>query len=132
METRGHKGSIFDMRQLAGMLLFCALLLRGMIPGGYMPNFDAADGQGFLVICSSIGERVLPVDGRDAAPADTHQDGLCAFAMAGTFVPMLLFVLLLAVLPPRRPHHGLPQPSPGGPQWRCRPPAARGPPLLAA
>lgn len=121
------------MRRLAGMLLFCALLLRGMIPGGYMPDFDAADGQGFLVICSGVGERLLPVDGDGdgAAPADTHQEGLCAFAMLGIWSPLLLFVLLLVTLPPRRLRQGIPLSLAGGPQWLCRPPAARGPPLAA-
>ncbi len=131
METRVLRTGLFSMRHLAGMVLFCALLLRGMIPGGYMPNFDAADGQGFLVICSSIGERVVPVDDEKPSPADTHQDGLCAFAMLGTWSPLLLFVLLLVALPPRRLRQGIPLSLTGGPQWLCRPPAARGPPVVA-
>ncbi len=131
METRAPRTGLFSMRHLAGMVLFCALLLRGMIPGGYMPNFDATDGQGFLVICSSIGEQRVSVDGDMPAPVDTHQDGLCAFAMLGTWAPLLLVVLLFVTLPPRRLQQGFARSVPGGPQWLCRPPAARGPPLSA-
>lgn len=131
METRAPRTGLFSMRHLAGMVLFCALLLRGMIPGGYMPNFDGAEGQGFLVVCSSIGERVVPADDDNTAPADTHQDGLCAFAMLGTWSPLLLFVLLLVALPPRRLQQLLPRAVLAGPQWLCRPPAARGPPVAA-
>lgn len=131
METRAPRAGLFSMRHLAGMLLVCALLLRGMIPGGYMPNFDAVEGQGLLVICSSIGEQIVPLDGEKPMPADTHQDGLCAFAMLGTWSPLLLFVLLLVTLPPRQLQRGIPGFSRGGPQWLCRPPAARGPPVLA-
>ncbi len=131
METRAPRTGLFSMRHLAGMVLLCALLLRGMIPGGYMPNFDAVEGQGFLVICSSIGEQIVPLNGEQPMPADTHQDGLCAFAMLGTWSPLLLFVLLLVTLPPRQLQRGVLRSLIGSPQWLCRPPAARGPPVLA-
>lgn len=131
MDRRAPRTGLFSIRQLAGMVLFCALLLRSMIPGGYMPNLDAAEGQGFLVICSSIGEQRVPVDGDMPAPADTHQNGLCAFAMLGTWSPLLLFVWLLVTLPLRRLRQGIPLSLADGPQWLCRPPAARGPPVTA-
>lgn len=131
METRAPRTGLFSMRHLAGMVLVCALLLRGMIPGGYMPNFDVGDGQGFLVICSSIGEQVIPSDDENQAPADTLQDGLCAFAMLGTWSPLLLFVLLLVTLPPRQLRQVVLRSLTSSPQWLCRPPAARGPPLVA-
>ena len=131
METRAPRNGLSSMRHLARMVLLCALLLRGMIPGGYMPNFEAAEGQRFLVICSSIGEQRVPVEGESSTPADTHQDGLCAFAMLGTWSPLLIFMLLLVIVPPRRLQQGIPRSLWGGPQWLCRPPAARGPPSLA-
>lgn len=131
METHAPRAGLFSMRHLARIALLCALLLRGIIPGGYMPNFEAAEGQGFLVICSSIGEQFVPLDGEKPMPADTHQDGLCSFAMLGTWSPLLLFMLLLVILPPRRLQQGIPRLLWSVPQWLCRPPAARGPPLLA-
>lgn len=131
MDTREHKGTAFGMRRLAGMLLFCALLLRGVIPGGYMPNFDAADGQGFLVICSAVGERLLPVDGGGPVPADTHQDGLCAFALLSGLTPLLLLAVLLLWWPPRAVRRPLLPVLRNLFQIICRPPEARAPPAFA-
>lgn len=121
-------------RQVACWLLLCALLLRGLIPGGYMPNLDPADGRGFLVICTSIGERTLQPDGHDAdtaVQADSKQHGLCAFAMLGALAPVLALLVLLVFALPRL---GLLLGRGDAPRLRvlfCAPPGARAPPCAA-
>ncbi|MFV3075466.1 hypothetical protein [Niveispirillum fermenti] len=118
------------VRQIAVWVLLCALLLRGMIPGGYMPNLDPADGRGFLVICSGNGGNLtLPDDTQ--APADTRQDGLCAFAIAGGLVPLLALVLVLLWLAPRAVRHRTIAVGPRVRSLLCAPPGARAPPFFA-
>lgn len=61
-------------------LLLCAMVLRGIIPAGWMPD-TASSGPG-LVICTADGlHRASPVDsphGHD--PASHHDNTLCPFA----------------------------------------------------
>lgn len=127
-QSRSKMGSV--ARSVAGWLLLCALLLRGVIPGGYMPNFTLDQSRGFLVICS--GSTVAVPSGQDDthAPADTHQNGLCAFAMLGGFVPLLALAVLLLwgllhaarrQMPPVMRHLC---------QIVCAPPGARAPPAF--
>lgn len=121
-------------RQVAGWLLLCALLLRGLIPGGYMPNLDPADGRGFLVICTSIGERTVQLDGHDkdkAIQADSKQQGLCAFAMLGAWAPVLALLILLVLVLPRLVTGLGRGDTPRLRSLFCAPPGARAPPCFA-
>lgn len=90
-------------RCIAPWLLLLALLLRGMIPGGYMPNLHPDNGKGWLVICTGAGAASIQVDGDggdDKAPADTGHQGLCPFLAMTLLGPVLLLLALL--LPVRR------------------------------
>lgn len=88
-------------RCVAPWLLLLALLLRGMIPGGYMPNIDPDNGKGWLVICTGAGSSLIQADGGDGdAPVDTGHQGLCPFMAMGLLGPVLLLLALL--LPVRR------------------------------
>ncbi|MBP7340658.1 hypothetical protein [Niveispirillum sp.] len=119
------------MRQWVGMLLFCALLLRGMIPSGYMPDFNAAEGQGFLIICSGNAAQAVAGSDDGMAPADTHQQGLCAFAFLGAVAPVLLLIALLLWLPPRHVRYRLGLWVDNARPLICAPPGARAPPAFA-
>ncbi len=121
--------SIFHMRQLAGMILLCALLLRGLIPSGYMPNVEPGNGQGLLTICYGKSAPVVPDVDDGQAPTDTHQQGLCAFAMLGGVVPVLALVgLLLVWLPPGLIRFQWVALAPALRRLSCAPPGARAPP----
>lgn len=119
-------------RQFAVWLLLCALLLRALIPAGFMPNLNPADGQGLLVICSGNGASLLLPDAGDTqAPADTHQDGLCAFAMIGGWAPVLAMVLVLLWQVPRAARPVVAPARPAIRQILCAPLGARAPPHFA-
>lgn len=117
---------------MAPWLLLLALLLRGMIPGGYMPNMNPDNGKGWLVICTSAGSARIQVDGDggdDNPPADTGHQGLCPFMAMTLLGPVLLLLALL--LPVRRDGFVL-RPSTGALRRRllCGPAlGARAPPL---
>ncbi|MBP7339776.1 DUF2946 family protein [Niveispirillum sp.] len=119
------------MRRLAGMMLLCALLLRGMIPGGYMPDFGMGEGTGFLIVCSGTGDLTIVDPDGGQAPADTHQDGLCAFAMLANALPLLAAIVLLLWLSPRNVPYRLPDIVQAARRLACALPAARAPPALA-
>ncbi|MFV3131677.1 DUF2946 family protein [Niveispirillum sp. KHB5.9] len=87
-------------RCLAPWLLLLALLLRGMIPGGYMPNTDPDNGKGWLVICTGAGSSMIQTGDGDDAPVDTGHQGLCPFMAMTLLGPILLLLALL--LPARR------------------------------
>lgn len=96
------RGILFGLvrlaRRFAPWLLLLALLLRGMIPGGYMPNMDPDNGKGWLVICTAAGSASIQVDGDggdDKAPADTGHQGLCPFMAMTLLGPVLLLLALL-------------------------------------
>ncbi|MBJ7414531.1 MAG: hypothetical protein JHC88_03520 [Niveispirillum sp.] len=75
-----------------------ALLLRGMIPGGYMPNMNPDNGKGWLVICTGAGSASIQIDGDggdDNAPADTGHQGLCPYLVMTLLGPVLLLLALL-------------------------------------
>lgn len=125
------------LRGFAPWLLLLALLVRGLIPGGFMPNINGDEGQGWLVICTAGGMKTIDrhADGQGAkdatGPVDTHQPGLCAFALMAAVGPLLLLVALLLPRPPRvvsRVRHTDLLPAS---LLLCRPPGARAPPAFA-
>lgn len=131
-----HRASDGLVRHLVPWLLLCALLLRGLIPGGFMPNLDPANGKGWLVICSSAGETTIAMedDGDEArGPADTAHPGLCSFMTLALIGPV---VLLLALLWPQcRDGQTLLWPALQAQHRRhrlCTPLGARAPPTILA
>lgn len=70
-------------------LLLAAVVLRALIPVGFMPDFSAAANGVFkVVICTASGTKYVTVDA-DGQPVDSaplsgqkaqHQDEPCAFA----------------------------------------------------
>lgn len=120
------------LRGFAPWLLLLALLLRGMIPGGFMPNTDAAPGEGWLVICTSAGLKSVHPDGGDGAagPLDSHPQGVCAFSLLAAVAPLLLLVALLLPQRPRRVGYATPGSLLPPALALCRPPGARAPPAM--
>lgn len=126
------------LRGFAPWLLLLALLVRGLIPGGFMPNINGDEGQGWLVICTASGMKTIDghADGlgsKDATgPVDTHQPGLCAFALMAAVAPLLLLVaLLLPLLLSRRVGRVRRADILPASLLLCRPPGARAPPAFA-
>jgi hypothetical protein len=140
LRTRQNKpmnggGSIFTgiaARRFASWLLLVALLLRGLIPAGFMPDLNSTNGQGWLVICTSAGERSVKLDdgtGNQHGPVDQHQQGLCPFAALIGFTPILFLAALLLPLLPRSMIQPLAASVPLPRLLACAPPGARAPPL---
>jgi hypothetical protein len=70
-------------RQLAVSLALAAMLLRALLPDGWMPNTRADAAASPFVICSLGGAHHS-----DRQPADRdRQHGPCAFAAAGHLAP---------------------------------------------
>lgn len=102
--------------------LFCALLLRAMLPPGYMPDLSALGEGGLpLVICTGAAQNVtllLDADGKPVKTSDmpAPSDVPCLFALLAALpVPLLLALSLLVPLWPRQTI--LWRPSPGWTQW---------------
>lgn len=86
------------------LLLAAMMLVRGLIPTGFMPAIATADGAFQLVICTGGGLMTVDVPSDGQAPVTARDD--CAFASA--VAPVLLppavatlpapTVLLLAVM----------------------------------
>ena len=119
-------------RGFAPWLLLLALLVRGLIPGGFMPNVSGDDSQGWLVICTASGMKTIDSHADDdaAGPVDTHQQGLCAFALMGAVAPLLLLVALLLPRPSRRVGRARQADALPPALLLCRPPGARAPPAF--
>ena len=93
-------------------ILVVALLLRGLIPAGMMPDFRAPNGVIRLVICTGYGPMELPADqatgqpvkADPSAPAsplhhpvETHD--LCPFAGGFVLADVPALVLLALLVP---------------------------------
>ncbi len=106
--------------------LLAAVLLRGLIPAGYMPDPGALKlGQLELTLCTASGERVafsLPLDGLATSGApDGHgvaSDPDCPFGLLSQVTPALL---ALAFWWPWRPTQRLARRR----AWVAPPPAIR-------
>lgn len=89
----------------AALLLAATLLVRGLVPAGYMPA--AQDGKMVVMLCSAPGSSettvTLPIDHRDTSHHHRQQpDHPCAFgslagsALAATEPTLLLAAILFA------------------------------------
>lgn len=117
------------MRQWAGMLVFCALLLRFLIPAGFMP---VVTDQGFAItICTGQGPVVLDLDDKGHKSPDVSAHQICAFAGIGALAlaPMGRPVTVpLAPYQPPSPAPAYLTPSLG---LAAPPPEPTGPPAFA-
>lgn len=87
---RGLRAILMHNRAMAGLVIAAALLLRALIPAGYMIAPAAEARQVFVTVCTGMqGESVkvaLPVGAKQSEPGKEHQakDSPCAFtALAG-------------------------------------------------
>ncbi len=117
-----------------GQLLFACILLRALIPQGFMPDFSAsADGAFKMVICSASGSKVIAFDA-DGNPADTPQTahldqpcaffGLCPFGLNSVAAAELPTPMALAMAHPLQSRFVLP-PARAGPALGSRAPPLR-------
>jgi len=117
-----------EWRSWLSQVLIVLLLLRAVVPAGYMPDLGAvAQGQVGIVICSANGSYTIDHDGQsqNSTPASRHKlTETCAFSglaqayMANAVAPEVLPTTIYApvpftiasqtVLPPVRagPAHG--------------------------
>lgn len=71
------------VRSWLSRAVLCCLILRALIPTGYMPDFGATPAGAFkVVICSAAGTKTIALD-RDGNPLPDRNDGHhgepCAF-----------------------------------------------------
>lgn len=113
------------------LLLAALVLLRALIPAGFMPDLSAAaSGRFSIVICTAAGTRAGFADatGAPVAPGDAEHasvvEGLCPFAAAGATA----LAGLIVVLPwPRRPRPRVVPPSSASIAGRRFPAGSLGP-----
>ncbi len=67
-----------DLRRAAGLLVLLALLVRAVIPAGFMPVFDSEQRVITVAMCSGHGAQTLPLD--DDAPEPDEEASECPFA----------------------------------------------------
>lgn len=90
---RGHKHPPLH-RSLALSLALCAMLLRAVLPAGWMPNPSAEAGASPFVICSVNGTHSGGKPFGDTTQERTHAP--CAFAAAAPLSPPALAAVRLA------------------------------------
>jgi len=95
-------GRLVGRRRLVPLCLMVLILMRAMIPVGFMPDLSGF-GQGLfeIVICTGDGARTITAhqDGGAAPPAHPQKRGehsfdLCAFALAMTGALVVLGLIL--------------------------------------
>jgi hypothetical protein len=80
-------------RSLAISLALCAMVLRALLPDGWMPNMAAGAGAPFI-ICSADGGHM---GGKTpAAPTPERSHAPCAFAAAAPLAPPAFAALVIA------------------------------------
>jgi hypothetical protein len=83
-------------RPLAFSLALGAMLLRAVLPAGWMPN-PASPGEALLVICTPHGLRHLePSQAPIHAPLPDHGNQACPFGAAAHLSPPQTFALATA------------------------------------
>ena len=117
-------------RWLAALALAMALMLRVLVPAGFMPG---GDGSLTMKICAEPGTTItlaLPLKGGDHRGDPARADAPCGFAamgqaLLGSADPLVLaalaaFILALGLAPVALPRV---------PAWPHRSPPALGPPI---
>ena len=79
----------FRRRSAWAVLLLAGLLLRAIVPMGYMPTIDRSSGMIEIAMCSSSASHAVQILKLPGQPADqqTSPDDNCPFAM--TSAPIL-------------------------------------------
>ncbi len=85
------------MKALARHLLLAALLLRALVPLGWMPGAPAL-GQAAFIICTADGQIQHGTPGKDDGGRQHQQP--CAFAAAHAMAPPQAFALAAPLLQP--------------------------------
>ena len=120
------------IKQWVANLLLIALMLRALVPVGYMPDFAAAaKGEYKVVICSAAGSKTISLDADGipvpADPSEQH-DQPCAFAGVLAFAGPALEALTISP-PATALDIGVPRQSAELPPARAGPVlGSRGPP----
>lgn len=136
--ARCHTAFAVHRHTLLMGLLVLAMLVRGLVPAGYMPGGSGAD-QGFFSfeICSAdstVKSVILNLTGNDASATDTDTDSAsqaCVFAGLGTsFLLGTLLVLLALIAPNANAVAASRYSSPHLPFFAGFPLGSRAPPVL--
>ncbi len=134
---RGLRAILMHNRAMAGLVIAAALLLRAMIPAGYMIAPATEAKQVFVTVCTGMqGESVkvaLQTGGKQSQPGKEHQakDSPCAFtALAGLADLPQLAQLALPVVPAQEIAASSHAVSVGR-GLAAPPPYQTGPPLIA-
>lgn len=125
--------AVAQNRFVLGLVLGAILVLRALIPSGWMPS--SVDGR-WIVLCSAQGSTSVWVDAagkihKDDVPGKSKADGPCAFAGLGLGFDLVQIAqppppfwivpaLVVIAFPPSAVGQGLAAP----------PPPKTGPPLL--
>lgn len=83
-------------RSVAVHIALMAIMLRAVLPIGWMPSPDGAARQAPIVICTADGAQLLHRDTSDPAqPAPSSAHEICIFAAAGPLIdgPVQSFAL---------------------------------------
>jgi hypothetical protein len=81
------------LRSLGFTLALSAMLVRALLPAGWMPN-PAGPGETVLVICTAQGlVKLAPVHDRHRAPLSDHGGQACPFGAATPLSPPQLAAL---------------------------------------
>ena len=90
----GKRGTIANLRRVRAWLghaLALAVVLRALIPAGFMPVFGDQDGGGLkIVICTAHGTKLVPADHdrrADNGAVEKHTSEPCAFVPMAAFTP---------------------------------------------
>ncbi|WP_439815350.1 DUF2946 family protein [Zavarzinia sp. CC-PAN008] len=119
-------------KQGAAHLALLLLLVRAMIPAGFMPDMAALrDGRIQVVLCSTDGQRVVVLD-RDGKAVDDgsgRHDAVGALHCPFGLVAAQAFIL--PILPQLGPSRAFERDCAPACPAQAAPPPARGPPLGA-
>ena len=76
------------LRPAIASFALAAMLLRALLPEGWMPNPTGLAGTP-VVLCTAYGMQhiVLDQDGKPAKPSDSKHSDVCPFAAAAHFAP---------------------------------------------
>jgi hypothetical protein len=124
---------LFSHRRLAAAMLALALVMKAMVPTGFMPG--TSDGRLTVRICAEPGSVLqvsLPMKPGERHDGTATSDSACPYAVLGhaalggadpvVLALALAFVLLLGFAP---------APALRTDRWRHRAPPPRGPPQTA-
>lgn len=91
MWNGGTIASLRRVRVWLGHALVLAVVLRALVPAGFMPVFEDRDGGGLkIVICTAHGPKLVSTHedgGPDNGALAKHTSEVCAFVPLAAFTP---------------------------------------------